>query len=144
MRNNFQKRPSGASLHTFSECLDVPVGFVTPLPSFETVFCFICGRWRVDVARYRTISLVLVKSHKVLFPLPYGAGSTVPSEMFNLKQARILLLENSTTAIFLSNDHFLYAPIYLFYLINNERTFYCRDCRDISFSLLTFNSCFDC
>ena len=58
------------------------VGFVT-LPSFEAVYCFICGHRRVAVARYRMICLVLVYSH--LFPLRFGAGSTVPREGFNLK-----------------------------------------------------------
>ena len=49
---------------------------------FEAVYCFICGRRRVAVARYRIICLVLVNSH--LFPLPCGAGSAVPRERFNL------------------------------------------------------------
>ena len=58
MRNNFPKRPSGAPLHTLSRLYDVPVGFVTP-PYFGVVYCFICGRRRVAVARYRMICLVL-------------------------------------------------------------------------------------
>ena len=38
----------------------IPVGFVTPPPPyFEAVYCFICGRRRVAVARYRMICLVL-------------------------------------------------------------------------------------
>ena len=36
----------------------VPVGFV-PSPYFEAVCCFICGRRRVAVARYRMICFVL-------------------------------------------------------------------------------------
>ena len=62
MRNYFPKRPSGAPLHTLPELYDVPVGFVTPPPPppyFETVYCFVCGRGRVAVARYRMITVVL-------------------------------------------------------------------------------------
>ena len=33
-----------------------------PAPSFEAVYCLICSRQRVAVARYRTICLVLIKS----------------------------------------------------------------------------------
>ena len=47
----FPKRPSGAPLHTLSKLYDVSLGFV-PLPSFEAVYFFICGRQRVIVARY--------------------------------------------------------------------------------------------
>ena len=36
--------------------------FVTPPPSFETVYCSIFGRWTVDAAWYRMICLVLVLS----------------------------------------------------------------------------------
>ena len=53
------KRPSDAPLHTLSKLSDVPVGFVAP-PYFEAVYCFICGRRRVAVARYRMICLVHV------------------------------------------------------------------------------------
>ena len=59
MRNYFPKRPSGAQLHTLSKLYDVPVGFVTPPPYFEAVYCFISGCRRVAVARYRMICLVL-------------------------------------------------------------------------------------
>ena len=55
----FPKRPSGAPLHTLSKLYDVPVGFVTPPPYFETEYCLFCGRRRVAVARYRMICLVL-------------------------------------------------------------------------------------
>ena len=62
MRNYFQKRTSGAPLHTLSKLYDVPVGFVfLPGTSFEAVYCYICGRRRVAVARYRMICLVLIK-----------------------------------------------------------------------------------
>ena len=61
MMNYFLKRLSGALLHTLSNLYDVPVGFVTPPPYFEAVYCFICGRRRVAVARYRMIYLVPVK-----------------------------------------------------------------------------------
>ena len=54
-------RPSGAPLHTLSKLYDVPVGFVHPPPLFfEAVYCFICGRRRVAVARYRIICLILL------------------------------------------------------------------------------------
>ena len=54
---------SVALLHTLSKLYDVPVGFVTPPPySFEAVYCFISGRRRVAVARYRMICLVLIFS----------------------------------------------------------------------------------
>ena len=80
MKNYFPKRPSGASLHNLSTLCDVPVGFVPP--TFEALYCFIWGHRRVAVARYRMICLVLVNSY--LFPLPFGAGSTVPHEVFNV------------------------------------------------------------
>ena len=57
IRNYFPKRPYGAPLHTLSKLYDVPVGFVTPY--LEAVYCFICGRQRVAVARYWMICLVL-------------------------------------------------------------------------------------
>ena len=60
MRNYFPKRTSGESLLTLSKLYDIPVGFVTPLPSFEAMYCYICGRGRVAVARYRMICLVFV------------------------------------------------------------------------------------
>ena len=41
MKNYFPKRPSGAPLHTLSKFYDGPVGFVTPPPYFEAVYCFI-------------------------------------------------------------------------------------------------------
>ena len=63
MRNYFPKRPSGAPLHTLSTLYDVHIGFVAP-SSFEAVYCFICGRRRVAVARYRIICLVLI-DHKI-------------------------------------------------------------------------------
>ena len=52
-----------------------------PIPSFHAVFCLICGRQRVAVARYLMICLDLVNLD--LFPLPRGAGSTVHREGFN-------------------------------------------------------------
>ena len=58
MRNYFTKRTSGAPFHTLSKLYDVPVGFV-PTRYFKAVYCFICGRRMVDVARYRMICLVL-------------------------------------------------------------------------------------
>ena len=56
MRNYFPKRPSGTPLHTLSKLYDVPVGFVAS----PFVYCFICGRRRVAVARYRMICLVYI------------------------------------------------------------------------------------
>ena len=77
MRNYFPKRPSGAPLHTLSKLYDVPVGFVTP-PYFEAVYCFICGRRRVALARYRTICLVHIQCTSSLhapvrFQLPFSS-----------------------------------------------------------------------
>ena len=60
MRNCFPKRPSGAPLHSLSKLYVVAVGFVTPPSYFEAVYCFMCGRRRVVVARYRMICLVLM------------------------------------------------------------------------------------
>ena len=60
MRNYFPKRPLGALLHTLSKLYDVPVGFVSPSPSFEAVYYSICCRRRVAVARYRMIGPVLI------------------------------------------------------------------------------------
>ena len=57
MRNYFPKRTSVAPLHTLSKLYDVPVGFVSP--SLVAMYCYICGRLRVAVARYRMICLVL-------------------------------------------------------------------------------------
>ena len=58
MRNYIPKRASGAHLHTLSKLYDVPVGLV---PKFEAVYCFICGRRRVTVARYRMICLIILR-----------------------------------------------------------------------------------
>ena len=74
MRNSFPKRLSGAPLHTLSKQDHVPVGFVHP-PSSEDVYCFTCGRWRVIVARYWMICLVLLDSKLIwyiLFITPVG------------------------------------------------------------------------
>ena len=39
---------------------DVPVGLITTTPSsFEALYCFICGRQKMAVARYQMICLVL-------------------------------------------------------------------------------------
>ena len=61
-RNYFPKRASGALLNTLSKLYEVPVGFVPP--SFEDVYCHICSRRRVALARYRMICLVLVRQEK--------------------------------------------------------------------------------
>ena len=58
-------------LHTLSKLYDVPVGFVTPHPYFKAVYCFICGRRRVAVARYRMICLVLVEEVEFLLPFKF-------------------------------------------------------------------------
>ena len=58
MMNNFPERPSGAPLHTWSKLYDVSLVSTLPL-SFLAVYCFICGRRRVAVARYYMICLVL-------------------------------------------------------------------------------------
>ena len=58
MRNYFPKRPLVAQLSNLSNLYDAPVGCVSP--SFETVYCYICGRRWVAVARYRMICLVLL------------------------------------------------------------------------------------
>ena len=39
--------------------------FCNPPPYFEVVYCFICGRRRVAVARYRMICIVLVEMRMV-------------------------------------------------------------------------------
>ena len=66
MKNYFPKQPSAATLHNLSKLCDVLVGSVTPilLERVEAVYCFICGRWRVAVARYRMICLVLYHKRK--------------------------------------------------------------------------------
>ena len=56
----FIKRPSGAPLHILSKLYHVPVGFVPSPPSFEAVYCWICGRRRVSVTRHPMICLVLL------------------------------------------------------------------------------------
>ena len=62
-----------------------------PPPSFEAVYCVICGRRRVAVARYRMVCLVLKAS----------------AHSYKLSCTR-----NKHRRHFLSNDHSLYAPIY--------------------------------
>ena len=57
IRNYFPKRPLGAPLHTLSKLYHVQL-FQLCAP--QAVYCFICGRQRVTVARYRIICLVLV------------------------------------------------------------------------------------
>ena len=42
---------------------EVPVGFY--FPSNEAMYCYICGRRRVAVARYRTICLVRIETSQV-------------------------------------------------------------------------------
>ena len=118
MRNHFPKRPSGAPLHTLSKLYDVPVGFVTPPPYFETVYCFIYGRRRVAVARYRMICLVLVNSH--LFPLPCGAGNTVPREGFDLS---VIILASLLVFPMLGCRHSLKRLSYMSRLLKWECTF---------------------
>ena len=53
-------------LYTWSKLYDVHVSVVNT-PSFEAVYCFICGRRRVAVARYRMIRLVLLKVYSKSF-----------------------------------------------------------------------------
>ena len=60
----------------------IPVGFLPPTRPVLGCVLLIGGCRRLAVARYRMIFLVLVNSH--LYPLPCGAGSTVPCERFNL------------------------------------------------------------
>ena len=50
----FAKIPLGGERNPY-QLIDynVPFGFVTP--SFETVYCLICGHLKVAVARYRMI-----------------------------------------------------------------------------------------
>ena len=51
-------------VHRFILCLNYmrfPVVLYFSPPSFESVLCYICGRRRVAVARYRMICLVLIK-----------------------------------------------------------------------------------
>ena len=61
----FSEAAVGCTASYLSKLYDVPVGFVTPTSYFETVYCFICGRQRVAVARYRMICLVIV--HQSLY-----------------------------------------------------------------------------
>ena len=56
MRNYFTKWPSGTSLHNLSKLFDGST------PSFVAVHCFMCSRWRMTVARYRLICLILFSS----------------------------------------------------------------------------------
>ena len=74
MRNYYPKRPSCAKLDTFSKSYDAPVGFVAA-PSFDVVYCLICGRRRVAVARNRMICLVIVMLYKVTKFIDRRAGN---------------------------------------------------------------------
>ena len=60
MRNYFPKCTAGETLHTLSKLDDVPFRFVSS-PILEAVYCYICGRQRMVVARYRKICLVLTE-----------------------------------------------------------------------------------
>ena len=57
---NFLNWPSGAPLHTLSKLNGVPNGFVTNNhpPSYNSMYCFICGCQGVSVVRYWIICLV--------------------------------------------------------------------------------------
>ena len=59
MRYYFSKRSSDATLQTLSKLYDVPVGFVPPPLIFKAMYCFMCGRRRMTVARYRMICLLV-------------------------------------------------------------------------------------
>ena len=61
MGNYFQKRPSGAPLHALFKLYDVPVDFEAL--SFEAVYCFICSRQWVAVARYIYQMICLVQKY---------------------------------------------------------------------------------
>ena len=56
------------TLYTLSKLYDVPVGFVAPLPSFEAVYCFICGRLRlaVDIGWFVLFLLRVLDSRFIL------------------------------------------------------------------------------
>ena len=45
--------------------------FCNPLPFFEAVYCFICVRRRVTVARYRMICLALFRAQEPKAPVTY-------------------------------------------------------------------------
>ena len=80
MGNYIPKRTFGAPLHTLSKLYDVPIGFVSPF--FEAVYCYIYGRRRVAVARYRMICLVLTKySH-----FPESIKKCINTSVFNKNQ----------------------------------------------------------
>ena len=68
----------GAPLHILSKLYDVPVGFVKP-SSFEAVYCYICIRRRVAVARYRMFCLNIVMVNDTFCEL-FRILSTVFSE----------------------------------------------------------------
>ena len=49
----------------FVKLYDVPVGIVTPPPSFEAVYCFICDHWRVAVDIWWLVLFVIKSSHQI-------------------------------------------------------------------------------
>ena len=52
-------------------------------PSFEAVYCYICGRRRVAVARYRKICLFLVEvSFHIVKSGLYNDSRSIPCELF--------------------------------------------------------------
>ena len=75
MRNYyFPKRLSGSPSNTLSKLYEFPLVFY-PFSAFEAVYCYISGRRRVVVARYRMICLVLLTLHVcviILWPLRFG------------------------------------------------------------------------
>ena len=78
----FSEAAVGCTASYFVKINDVHVDFVTPIPYFEAVYCFTCGRRRVAVARYRMICLVFLK----FATLPYllGLKYKYSIEYFNL------------------------------------------------------------
>ena len=97
MRNYFPKRPRGAPLNTLSKYYDVPVDFVTTPPIlrlYVALFAVAEGWLLLDIGWF-----VLFLDNPPL---------TLARTLLNYH-----VLGTSTASVFLSNDHSLYAPIYL-------------------------------
>ena len=113
MRNYFLKRPSGAPLLCQNYIMFPLVLY--PSPYFEAVNCFIYGRRRVAVARYRMICLVLVL-------------------LFIKSPCKCWTLETNFSKLFQINHNFQDFP--------TDRSCYILTCNDINYFHINHNHLF--
>ena len=95
MNINYLKRPSDSPLHTLSKLYDVPVGFVHP--SIKAVYCFICGRRKVAVARYRMICLVLVNGNSCYSKMSTGVWKAPLQVSSNIFSTQFIVIQTDSS-----------------------------------------------